>query len=270
MRCLCLALALSLSLVACSESPTDDPDTTSSGVYDSSKPCGEPNKCPSGQFCWNGLCVVGCNTNQECAADQFCDTFWKQCANKTVSTCPEVPCAASQTCVNSVCTAKDQPKQTCDPDSFADGCANDAFCLRESEAADPSCFTMQRCGADGSCPVGLEGAVCNESYVSGKGRICLPGGCRTAAHCPNSWACVRFDANQVLGFCSSGGLHALCAEKEDCQGSFSCPVDPVSQMGTCSNGAFGSQCSSKADCQPGLDCFGAMPGTALGSCAPEM
>ncbi len=180
-------------------------------------PCNSSKPCPSGQFCFNGLCAIGCNTNAECASDQYCDTDWKQCRNKTVSTCPETPCAETQSCVQGYCTAKEVPATQCDPSGGPnDGCATDAFCLDPNDTGTPKCHTFPPCPQDGNCPVGAYGALCNDNLLQGKARVCLPNACKTAANCPANWHCVKFNQNDVIGSCSNGGPGSPCSAGTEC------------------------------------------------------
>ena len=124
-----VACGIWMTLLACGGPGTSNTNTSSSGL------CG--GGCPSGQYCWNGVCVVGCNTNTECAADQYCDTDVKQCANKKVPTCPDTPCGDNQTCVNGYCSAKEAPAPKKKTEEGAcklaidgnDGCKSNEICL---------------------------------------------------------------------------------------------------------------------------------------------
>ena len=83
-----LTLALTLALAACGGiDNTVHNDQNQNNGYDATKPCGSANKCPAGEFCFNGLCAEGCNSNGDCAQDQYCDTSWMRCTNKVVATC---------------------------------------------------------------------------------------------------------------------------------------------------------------------------------------
>ena len=125
--------------------------------------------CPTGQFCWNGVCAIGCNTNAECASDQYCDTDIKQCANKTIPTCPDTPCKENQTCVNGYCSAKAAPPPKKKDESGAcklavdgnDGCKSNEICI-DAEEEKTQCRAFPRCPQSGQCPTGHTGAVCND------------------------------------------------------------------------------------------------------------
>lgn len=187
-------------------------------------PCSASNKCPAGQFCFNGLCAVGCQSNGDCAADQYCDTADLGppyfCKNKTVSSCPATPCASNQECRQGLCSARLEPNAaSCTPrQDFNDGCDKYAICYDEDDEGPKNayCYSFPPCPQDGRCPVGLEGAVCNEQYIPNKGRFCITGACKDVSNCPAEWKCVKQTANQVLGFCSSGGPNAPCFSNADC------------------------------------------------------
>ena len=100
------------------------------------------------------------------------------------------------------------------------GCESNAVCLQDLDTEETACYTMPPCGENGACPVGLQGAVCNKSgsteYLPNKDAICLIGVCEDAGNCPADWFCVRFQANDPLGFCSSGGFGEPCSTNEEC------------------------------------------------------
>jgi hypothetical protein len=195
---------------------TAPPDLGEFGFCSSSKPC------PDGQFCFNGTCAPGCQTNGNCASDQYCDTEDGPpyfCKNKTVSSCPATPCGEGFDCVSGLCTAKQEQREQCSPrPDFNDGCDKYSVCYDEDEDGPTaaSCYSFPACAEDGSCPVGQFGAVCNDGYIPNKGRFCMPATCKDASHCPSNWKCVRFQENQVLGICSSGGAGSFCQTAADC------------------------------------------------------
>lgn len=185
--------------------------------------CSASKPCPSGQFCFNGLCALGCQTNANCAADQYCDTeFDHLCHNKTVPTCAvSTECASSQVCISGFCSTP-PPVTQCDPNQVAsgnDGCDQNSLCVdpSETQAADPKCYTFPACAQDKTCPVGLQGAVCNDGLIPNKARVCLTGLCRSAANCPSSWTCVKFNSADVLGVCSNRGFGSPCTGPGECQ-----------------------------------------------------
>ena len=180
--------------------------------------CSASKPCPAGQFCFNGICAVGCLSNSDCAADQYCDTEWdKACKNKQVPTCTkDDECAGEQICVNQYCTTP-PPSTSCDPEAIVnDGCAKDAVCFADPDTGKAACYTMPRCGEGGACPVGVTGAICNEGYLPDKDAICLLGLCDTKDHCPAGWSCVRFGVNDPLGMCSDGAFGSPCSNNSEC------------------------------------------------------
>jgi len=220
-------LALStLALVACDNSVDagdDNPGGGGSAGTTSSQQglCSSASPCPSGQFCFNGLCALGCQNDDDCASEQYCDTSEfgdRLCHNKVVASCPETPCAATQECINGLCSTP--PGETkCDPEQVVngqDGCDSHAICLQEEEGAAAKCYSFPPCAQDGSCPTGLYGAVCNDGYVPNKARICLTSLCSDESNCPASWKCVKIMAGSVLGSCSNGSTGTMCSSAEDC------------------------------------------------------
>lgn len=223
------------------------------GLCSSSKPC------PSGQFCFNGICAVGCNSNQDCAADQYCSTDWDRlCHNKVVATCPATACASLQECIGGLCSTPGTPSQSssaCDPDQAYtgnDGCDKYSVCFdADDDQGAPKCYTFSACAQDGTCPTGTEGAVCNEGIIPAKERICLAGLCKTGANCPGSWSCVRFAQNDVVGVCSNGANLTPCNLASHCT-SNACVKSPSSAYsGFCSDGTPGAPCTEPSHCLSG-------------------
>lgn len=183
--------------------------------------CSGSNPCPSGQFCFNGLCAIGCQTNANCAADQYCQTDGDGlCHNKVVTTCPEVACASSQVCTMGFCSTPPQPTQ-CDPSQVVNGndnCDSKSICIdpANTQAQDPKCYTFPACAEDKTCPVGTYGALCNDGLIPNKGLICITGVCKENKHCPKNWNCVRGNPNDVAGYCSNGALGAPCSMPSHC------------------------------------------------------
>ncbi|MBL8951930.1 MAG: hypothetical protein JNK82_14200 [Myxococcaceae bacterium] len=218
--------------------------------------CSAANKCPSGQFCFNGVCAIGCQSNGDCATDQYCDTmdlgppFF--CKNKTVSTCPTVACAENQECKNGLCAAKPAPNAPAcmpRPDGM-DGCDKYSLCLPGDNGGDAVCYGFPACAQDGSCPTGLVGAVCNAGYIPNKGRMCLTGACRDATHCPSQWKCVR-DTTDVLGSCSAGRVNDFCLVDADCQSNICYSAGGPGFPALCSSGAPNQPCRENGDCASG-------------------
>ena len=198
--------------------------------------CGPSNPCPSGQFCFNGVCALGCNSDSDCAENQYCATDDDQlCHNRVVSTCPDTPCAQGQTCRQGLCTTPPQPMM-CRPGGIDDGCDRSSLCL-EDEASDGStstaCYTFPACDAQGMCPVGLEGAICNRNLIPDKGRICLLGLCESTANCPSNWLCIR-GANDPVGTCGDKSLGAPCLAESDCNSDLICMLPFPGELGFCS------------------------------------
>ncbi len=180
-------------------------------------PCSDADPCPDSQFCFNGLCALGCTNNGDCADDQYCDTDSMLCQNQEVPTCDSADdCLGDQICVNDYCTTP--PTDTsCDYTNVVeDGCASDAVCFPDADSESGACYTMPACAEDGSCPTGTTGAVCNDDYLPAKDKICLLGACESVSDCPSDWNCVRLMENAVLGSCGDGGFGSPCAGPEDC------------------------------------------------------
>ncbi len=193
--------------------------------------CSASKPCPSGQFCFNGLCALGCLSNQDCAADQYCQTNGDRlCHNKVVTTCPQTACLDTQLCINGLCSTP-PPSTQCDPDQVVngnDGCNAQSICIDDSSGQPPApkCYTFPACSEDKSCPIGTQGAVCNDGLLPNKGLICLTGLCKTAANCPSNWACFKAAQNDVLGVCSNKAYGSPCHVGADCASGTCMVISP--------------------------------------------
>jgi hypothetical protein len=188
----------------------DDPSTGGDPL-----PCIGGELCPAGTGCANGLCATDCSSDTDCATDEYCGLDDLCHANVVPSCNSDQDCAVTQTCKNQVCTTLGD--EGCDLENYLqDGCASNAVCLENFEGDEQgTCYEMPACAADQSCPIGLEGAVCNTEYLPTKDEICLVGLCDTVTNCPEFWSCVRYD-NAVLGYCSSGGFASPCTIDAHC------------------------------------------------------
>lgn len=212
-----MAVVTAVGLFACGQPAAGGGETgLGAGLCSASSPC------PSGQFCFNGICAVGCQSSGDCASDQYCDTeFDRLCHNKVVQTCHTQPdvCLASQVCVGGLCSTP-APATQCDPEQVvtgSDGCEKNAVCFAaDDEQSAPKCQSFPACAEDKTCPAGLMGAVCNDGLIPNKGHICLTGLCKAADNCPANWRCVKMTANAPVGFCSDGGMGSPCSSAGEC------------------------------------------------------
>lgn len=208
-----LACDASLGSVAVPETGGEDP-STGDGDGDEPFACIGGQLCPEGRSCSNGLCVVECSGEGDCATDEYCGKDGLCHPNAVPSCNSDQDCAATQTCVNQVCSAVGEGG--CDLENYLqDGCPSNAVCIGNFDDDQGTCQAMPACAENGSCPIGLEGAVCNDEYLPTKDPICLIGLCDTVANCPDLWSCVRYD-NDVLGTCSDGGLGSPCTIGDHC------------------------------------------------------
>lgn len=222
MRCFTLTLLLTLAAcdatIASNDEVGDSGDSGDSGGS-SFTPCSEANPCGQNEHCFNGTCVLGCTSNADCGESQYCDDDSLSCQNEQVATCTsDADCVGDQVCVGQLCSTPSTSPNNTDCELFAltmDGCPSDALCLADGEAGQ-ACYTMPACSVDDTCPVGVQGAVCNVDFLPDKDEICLLGVCEGVEHCPADWRCVRVTVNAPLGVCGSGGFGSPCATDDDC------------------------------------------------------
>ncbi|RMH00344.1 MAG: hypothetical protein D6705_00575 [Deltaproteobacteria bacterium] len=209
--------------------------SATAGGGGSELPCSDADPCPSGQFCWNGLCALGCTSNDDCAEDQYCDTMYTHlCHNREVPECEiDEDCAAGQVCVSGFCSTP-PPETACDPNGVLvgdDGCSSQALCIEDVDTEAAKCYTFPACRPDDTCPVGTQGAVCNVDLVPNKDRICLVGMCTGEAHCPAEWSCAVPEGG-VLGLCTPGTPGSPCTQNDHC-GSGVCQLPLPGSVGFC-------------------------------------
>jgi hypothetical protein len=213
--------ACDANLGSIAEATGSDDSTAGDGDPSEEIPCIGGQLCPETRKCSNGLCLQECSGDSQCSASEYCGVDGL-CHSPTVPTCnSDGDCAATQICRESICTTS----AICDPyDYLADGCASNAVCVEDLDTeGEGNCFAMPACGPDGTCPIGLDGAVCNVDFVPSKDPICLIGLCDTVEHCPNLWSCVRYD-NAVLGYCSDGGFASPCTIADHCLSGVCVPL----------------------------------------------
>jgi hypothetical protein len=207
-----LACDANLGSVAVAESGTAGDETTGEG--------GEPvaciggELCPMGTSCSNGLCATDCDSAGDCEDDEHCGLDGV-CHSNVIPSCgTDSDCAPTQSCINQVCTVTGS---SCDlEDYLQDGCPSNAVCIEDFEQpGQAACHELPACAGDQTCPIGLDGSVCNTGQLPTKDEICLDGLCDVVENCPDLWSCVRYD-NAVLGFCSDGGFASPCSVDMHC------------------------------------------------------
>jgi len=199
-------------------------------------------QCITGQYCWNGICVDGCKSNETCAADQFCDiddfTGDGHCQNKQASGCTSnSQCTGEQICKQGACVTPPEEQTTgCEwKTNMTDGCGDYEVCIQEEADAEGKpkpgdCYEMPACGETGNCPTEVAGAVCNEKadgskIIGSKGRICLMGLCMADTDCPSKMKCEKFYSD--IGGCMPEGMMGGCETDADCAEGEEC------EMGQC-------------------------------------
>jgi hypothetical protein len=119
-----------------------------------------------------------------------------------------------------------QPQQCQPPPGANDGCDANSICLAGKQGQKNTCLTFPSCGQDGSCPIGQTGALCNDGYIQGKGRFCMPGLCKDAKNCPSSYSCVPLTQGSAVGGCSNGATGQPCDATHPCQNGLTCQTVP--------------------------------------------
>ncbi len=176
-------------------------------------------------------------------------------------TCPAVACEDNQECVDGYCIAQSIPTN-CEP-SFDgnDGCDEYSLCLDHADADAPTedyqCSTFPPCPEDGDCPVGLNGAVCSDDFITGNARICLTGLCVDGTDCPTDVTCLDLDGS-ALGICSAGTFGSPCTEAQDiCNEGLACDVLIPGGLGSCLEESTAGGCTDQGgQCVDGLSCLG--------------
>ncbi len=210
--------------------PAGDAGPAGPGSPADSLICSATKACPSGEFCFNGICAYGCTADGNCASNQYCDTaFTKTCQNKAAppGCTKDGDCATNQVCVSGLCSVVPAETPACTPPAGAnDGCDAKSVCLAGRQGRANSCLTFPACGQDGSCPIGTTGAVCNDGYLQGKGRFCIPAMCKDAKNCPSASSCVPVATGAPLGQCSTGGTGQACDAMHACLAGLTCQSAP--------------------------------------------
>jgi hypothetical protein len=232
-------LIASLLVVACSGSDgssSDNGDSSESQSVGNPTTCG--GGCPDGQFCFNGVCAVGCNSDSDCADNQYCATEEGGfCHNKEVPECTsDGDCTGDQICQQELCVAEPEQPDECEPSADGnDGCGKYSICVEEDSGN--KCYSLPKCSADDTCPTGAVGAVCNTDYIPNKAEVCLIGLCESQDDCAGGFNCQRVTSGQELGICSpetpGGGSGDSCTEDSDCDGGEECFGATGGFEGTC-------------------------------------
>lgn len=163
-------------------------------------------------------CDATIGSNDE-VGDSATDTGEGDTGDPMVATCSsDGDCGQGQICLGQFCSTPSVDSD-CSPGALTmDGCPSNAICLADPdpEVDAQACYTMPPCAAAHTCPVGIQGALCNVDYLFDKDEICLIGVCDTIANCPADWSCVRQADNDPLGLCSGGSLGEPCSQPEHC------------------------------------------------------
>jgi len=187
--------------------------------------CGDPSR---GYRCHappDGVCVKGCETDEDCPGDSVCLTDWSVCGSPNAS--PAWPCDPKYTCEFSPegCALVGQP---C---AQADGCGGSSdICV----AIDGKLACSCTCRLDQDCG---EGAVCVQDPGT-KRRACYPVDVVEpcgAFHCPPGLKCIPGEARCGI---------------DPCDG-VQCPEGRVCRLGECIDPCAGIVCREGYLCSNG-------------------
>jgi Cys-rich repeat protein len=178
-----------------------------------------------------------CDRNDQCEANQICDTATHLCV-------PGTPCTASSGCTSgSYC---DTSRSVCTP-----GCGADADCASIGtglvcNTSSHQCEPSGRCTVDRDCPMGQScvagscratSTLCQFNNQCGAGQVCIDGrclnGCGGAVTCPSGQVCTMGHCDTPPGSCAA----------------VTCPSGQVCSNGVCSGG-----CNVDMDCGSGNFC----------------
>lgn len=194
------------------------------------EPCPPSGDCPDGTTCRLGECLPACSEEgPPCPGGYYCDDSSGLCQREAIATCP---CEAPEFCSFGACITPPRDAD-CDPIGFGSTvCTPQEICVDvgDIDTEQTQCWEMPACPADGECPVGNAGSVCNEDLVSTKDRVCLIGYCLELDDCPQDWKCV--ETGTPLGVCSGGRFGELCAVDGDCL-SGNCNIFVPGAPGVC-------------------------------------
>lgn len=193
------------------------------------------NSCAAGTRCVNRICTPSCTGDAGCAAGSYCEgpaPLEDVCASNVPIVCQRsLDCPGPQLCLGGLCISEqlraDGGSQGCIPSSLRDACGPDALCFQTRVSN--QCLGMPACAANGGCPVGNPGSVCNDGrnpdggqLFPGKQRICLYGFCVADTDCTQKAHCFHPLAGDPLGNCNFGVAGDPCFSNADCIGSSGC------------------------------------------------
>lgn len=212
--------------------------------------CRFDSDCESCSYCADGICVPGCDEENECAAGQCCQTDGKcheMCA--TNEDCPEtetclegccgipcdpiIPCISSQSCPDGFyCGVENICETGCKRD---EDCSYSEICVADGEG-DKTCVT--RCDLDEDCDDGFycyEGSFCRLEIQT----------CGTDDDCPP----LITDYGDVFQqICTNQVCEAGCRADSDCGTSMICYENSCEYVCSddleCSSIGYGDECLS--------------------------
>ncbi|ACT65646.1 predicted protein [Cyanophage PSS2] len=252
--------------------------------------CPNGEKCPSGSYCVDAVCVPGCRENSDCDGNVLgrtvCDTVDGVCDFPCSS---DADCEAPEVCLkggfcNLACepiipcinTADCPGQMVCGEDSVCrTGCDNNSHCTAPETCVDSVCTFV--CSSNSDCLSAGLGDTCTAGECSDapdlcnndndcSGGVCKDGecvaGCRSDSQCFPAESCIdnkcefrcsdaqECQANGYGNACINGICQEVSSGPNDDGWSRCTSCQTCSELGTCKD----IDCSSDDDC-PGCSCL---------------
>jgi len=187
--------------------------------------CNDEGDCSEGEVCANNECVAACETNDDCADDEICDSETGQCE-------PAAECASNEDC---------DEGQICDLDT-GECIGSGVDCTLDEDCDDQDICTLDTC----------EGGACTIVQACDDGRACTDDSCDPeTGECTNELNCEGGEqCDAQTGECEPA---QECAADVDCEsdGFFCNGAETCGDNGLCESG--GDPCPAGQTCNEATD-----------------